>query len=159
MFVWSNWLVRNIALNMLLKENYFFYTEISNPGLSVTTKRWIKIILFVAAALTKLLPYLNSKQWFYDLIYLNFLSLFFHEIHFVYSASLSVESVCNITLKFMSSNFYCGLCDEEIIGFVKVFVFWFLMNLHSLQCLENDLNIFEKCLSVSVCATKILWQV
>ena len=56
---------------------------------------------------------------------------------------------------------------EETIGFVQIFDFWFLMDLHVLGCPEHDLTIFGKCLSdcVSVClcicvyVTKILWQV
>ena len=55
---------------------------------------------------------------------------------------------------------------EENIGFVQIFDFRFLMDLHVLGCPEHDLTLFWKisvclwfCLCVSVCVTKILWQV
>ena len=37
---------------------------------------------------------------------------------------------------------------EERIGFVQIFDFRFLMDLHVLGCPEHDLTIFGKCLSV-----------
>ena len=45
---------------------------------------------------------------------------------------------------------------EESIGFVKIFDFRFLMDLHALGCLEPDLTISE---SVCMHVAKILWQV
>ena len=48
---------------------------------------------------------------------------------------------------------------EESTGFLQIFDFRFLMDLHVLGCSEHDLTIFGKCLSVCVCVTKILWQV
>ena len=38
--------------------------------------------------------------------------------------------------------------QEESIGFVKIFDFRFLIDLHVLRCPEHDLTIFRKCLSV-----------
>ena len=35
---------------------------------------------------------------------------------------------------------------EESIGFLKIFDTLFLMNLHGLECPENDLTISGKCL-------------
>ena len=65
--------------------------------------------------------------------------------------------------------FYFLLCKlEESIGFVKIFDFQFLMDLHILGSPDHDLTISEKCLSsclsvrsfvcLSVCVhrTKIL---
>ena len=43
---------------------------------------------------------------------------------------------------------------EESIGFVKIFDFRVLMDLHVLGCPEHDLTISGKCLFVSMCATK-----
>ena len=40
---------------------------------------------------------------------------------------------------------------EESIDLVKIFDFRFLMNFQELGCLEHDLTISGKCLSVSVC--------
>ena len=40
---------------------------------------------------------------------------------------------------------------EESIGFVQIFDFWFLVNLHALGCPEHGLTIFGKCLSASMC--------
>ena len=40
---------------------------------------------------------------------------------------------------------------EETIGFVQIFDFWFLMDLHALRCSEHDLTISGKCLSVELC--------
>ena len=37
------------------------------------------------------------------------------------------------------------------IGFVKVFDFRFLMDLHVLGCVKHDLTISRKCLSVCLC--------
>ena len=50
---------------------------------------------------------------------------------------------------------------EEIIGFVQIFDFQFLMGLRVLGCPEHDLTISGKCLSLSlsVSVKKKLWQV
>ena len=39
---------------------------------------------------------------------------------------------------------------EESIGFVKIFDFRFLMDLHVLGCPEHEFTIFRKCLCVCV---------
>ena len=36
----------------------------------------------------------------------------------------------------------------ESLGFVKIFDFWFLMDLHVLECLEHNFTISGNCLSV-----------
>ena len=37
---------------------------------------------------------------------------------------------------------------EENIGFIKIFDFWFLMDLHVLECPEHDVTISGKCQSI-----------
>ena len=68
-----------------------------------------------------------------------------------------------VKLELSSINNYLFLLSfmqiEEGIGFVKIFDFCFLMDLHILGHPEHDLIISEKYLSFCVCMTKILWQV
>ena len=40
---------------------------------------------------------------------------------------------------------------EESIGFIRIFDYRFLMDLHVLGCPDHDLNISGKCLSVCLC--------
>ena len=46
---------------------------------------------------------------------------------------------------------------EESIGFEKIFIIRFLMDLHILICPEYDLTIFRKCHCMSECTSPILW--
>ena len=54
--------------------------------------------------------------------------------------------------------FFCNVFffQEESIGFVKIFDFQFLMDLHGLRCPEHDITISGKC--PSVCAPLYVWE-
>ena len=58
-----------------------------------------------------------------------------------------------ITINFFFFTSYFSTYIEESIGFAQIFDFRFLRDLHVLECPEQDLTIFGKCLSVyvSVC--------
>ena len=47
---------------------------------------------------------------------------------------------------------------EESIGFVKIFDFRFLMDLHVLGCPEHEFTIFRKCLCGCVCVWMCVWM-
>ena len=41
--------------------------------------------------------------------------------------------------------------QEKSIGIVKIFVLWFLTDLHVLRCPEDDFTVFPKCQTFSLC--------
>ena len=59
-------------------------------------------------------------------------------------------------LKNFFNTFFDILRKKKVLGIMKIFDFWFLMDLRVLECSEHDMNIFYK-ISVCVYVTKTLW--
>ena len=71
-----------------------------------------------------------------------------------------VKNICDgsILLNMKKDNYaFYFLLYKYRIGFVQIFDFRFLMDLHVFGCSEHDLTISGNCRSV--CMIKILWQV
>ena len=67
----------------------------------------------------------------------------------IYSFHWHVKTKQSFLMKMETIYFYFLLyTKKESIGFAKIFDFWFSMDLHVLKCIEPDLTIFRKCLSV-----------
>ena len=67
---------------------------------------------------------------------------------------MTKRGICkNHTTKLKDSNYLFTFLyiEEESTGFVQIFDFRFLMDLHVLGCPEHDFIISGKCLSVCLC--------